>query len=184
MHELGVVVHRGLEVDDGRKGVVVDRDQAGRLLGDLGRDRGHAGDDVALPANLLLREEPPVLDHPPVLHVRDVLVRQNGEYPTQRARLRGVDAGDARVGVIRVAELRVELAGQVEVGRVPARARHLLDSVRPDRLAPEHRAHSGPPAFAFAVRGDPTPDGAPARFTSVAPDELSRTLLNRRFISA
>ena len=65
VHELGVVVHRGLEVDDGRKGLVVDRDQAGRLLGDLGRDRGHAGDDVALPANLLLREEPPVLTIPP-----------------------------------------------------------------------------------------------------------------------
>ena len=87
--------------------LVVDLDQRGGLLGDLGGRRGDAGDDVALEAHRVLREQPPVLDHAAVEDVGHVLVRDDGEHAGQRARLRRVDPRDPRVRVVGVAELRV-----------------------------------------------------------------------------
>ena len=58
-----------------------------------------------------------------VEHVGDVLVREDGEDARQRPCLRRVDRDDARVRVVGVAELRVQLACEVQVGRVPARRR-------------------------------------------------------------
>ena len=51
-----------------------------------------------------------------VVHVGDVLVREDREHARQRARAVASIADDARVRVVGVAELRVELPGQVEVG--------------------------------------------------------------------
>src|SRR5262249_49479817 len=96
-----------------------------------------AGDDVALEAHLLLGEEPAVLDHAAVEHIRHVLVRQNGEHTRECARLRGVDPRDACMGVVGVAELRDCLTGQGEIRRVAAEAWHLLLAVRTN----ERRRH-------------------------------------------
>ena len=90
--------------------LVVDLDQRCRLLGDLGGRRRDAGDDVALEAHRVLREEPPVLDHATVEDVGHVLVGHDGEHAGERARLRRVDARDPRMGVVGVAELRDELS--------------------------------------------------------------------------
>ena len=135
VHERGVVAGGGLEVDDARQRLVVDLDQRGRLGGDRGRQRGDAGDDVALPADALLREQPPVLDHAAVADVGHVGVREHGEHAGQRARLRRVDPRDPGVRVVGVAELRVDLAGHVEVGGVAPGPRHLLLAVGTDERA-------------------------------------------------
>ena len=118
-------------VHDGQR-LVVDLDQRRGLLGDLGGRRRDPGDDVALEAHHVLREQPAVLDHAAVEHVRHVLVGHDGEHAGQRARLRHVDPRDPRVRVVGVAELRRRAAGEREVGRVAARARHLLLAVRAD----------------------------------------------------
>ena len=127
-----VVRERRLEVGHDRERLVVDLDQRGCLLGDLGGRRRDARDDVALEAHGVLREEPAVLDHAPVEHVRHVLVGHDGEHAGERPRLRDVDPRDSRVRVIGVAELRHELPREHEVGRVAARAGHLLLAVRAD----------------------------------------------------
>ena len=89
--ERRAVGERGLEVGDDGQRLVVDLDQRGGLLGDLRRRRGDAGDDVALEAHLVLREQPAVLDHAAVEHVGHVLVGDDREHAGQRARLRRVD---------------------------------------------------------------------------------------------
>ena len=106
MDERRVVGERRLEVGHDGQRLVVDLDQRRRLLGDLGRRRRDAGDDVALEAHGVLREQAPVLDHAAVEHVGHVLVRDDGEHAGQRARLRRVDPRDPRVRVVGVAELR------------------------------------------------------------------------------
>ena len=104
-----------------------------------GVSRGDPGDDVALEADGVAREEPPVLHHAAVEDVGDVLVRDDGDHARERPRLRGVDPRDPRVRVVGVAERRVELAREREVGRVPARARS------PSRARPGGRSSSRAP---------------------------------------
>ena len=149
------VGERGLEVGDDGQRLVVDLDQRRRLLGDLRRRRGDTGDDVALEAHRVLREEAPVLDHAAVEHVGDVLVGDDGEHAGEGPRLRRVDPRDPRVRVVRVAELRDELSGKDEVGRVAAASRHLLLAVgtdeRPRFLDCRHR-HSSSPCRAYPIR--------------------------------
>ena len=121
---------RRLDVGDGRKRLVLDLDQRRRGGGDLRRQRGDGGDDVALEAHLLLREQPAVLGHVAVAHVRDVLVREDGEHARHRRAPCVVSMrDDARVRVVGVAELRVQLPGEVQVGRVAAGAGDLLLAV-------------------------------------------------------
>ena len=132
MHEGRIVGERRLEVGHDGKRLVVDLDQRRRLLGDLGGRRGDAGHDIALEPHRVLGEEPAVLDHAAVEHVGDVLVRDDREHARECARLRRVDAGDPRVGMVGVAELGHELAREHEIGRVAARAGHLLLAVRAD----------------------------------------------------
>ena len=132
MDEGGIVGERRLEVGHHRKLLVVDLDQRCGLLGDLGRRRRDAGDDIALEAHGVLREEPAILDHAAVEHVRHVLVGHDGEHTGKRARLRHIDACDAGVRVVCVAELRYELPREHEIGRVEACPRHLLLAVRTD----------------------------------------------------
>ena len=112
MDERGVVREGRFEIRHNGERLVLDLDQGGRLLGDLRRRRRDPGDDVALEPHRVLREEPPVLDHPPVEHVGHVLVGHHGEHAGERPRLRRVDAGDPRVRVVRIAELRHELAAR------------------------------------------------------------------------
>ena len=130
MDERRVVGQRRLEIGHDGQRLVVDLDQRRRLLRDLRRRRRDPRDDIALEANGVLREQAPVLDHAAVEHVGNVLVRDDGEHAGQRPRLRRVDPGDPGVRVVGVAELRDELAGEDEIGRVAARAGHLLLAVR------------------------------------------------------
>ena len=94
--------------------------------------RGDRGDDVALEAHALLGEQPPILGEVAVEHVRHVLVGDDGEHARHRPRPARVDGDDAGVRVVGVAELRVELPRQVQVGRVAAGAGDLLLAVRAD----------------------------------------------------
>ena len=149
----------------GAQRLVLDLDQPHGLVGDLRGHRGDAGDDVGLPADLVLREQAAVLDHAAVEHVRHVLVREHGEHARQRARPRHVDADDARVRVVGVAELRVQLPGQVQVGRVAAETGDLLLAVRPDerrrpllersQRSPPSRDDPGSVIARAALRGPP-----------------------------
>jgi hypothetical protein len=148
--ERSVVAQRRLEIRQRRQGLVLDLDQVGGLLRELRREGGDAGHDVALEPDLLLGEEPSVLDHATVLDVRNVLVREDREDARQRPRLRSVHPDDPCVRAIRIAELRMELTGQVHVGRVAADPGHLLLPVRSDeRLCLSARVldgrHSCPP---------------------------------------
>jgi hypothetical protein len=141
--------HRGLEVGDRRERLVVDLDQGDRRLGGLGGQRRDARDDVGLEAHLVLREQAAVLHHAAVEHVGHVLVREHRDDAGVRACLGHVDARDARMRVVGVAELRVRLTGQVQIRRVPPVAGDLLLAVRTDeglrlRLRFECR-HASPP---------------------------------------
>ena len=60
-------------------------------------------------------------------------MRENGEHTGKSRGGRGVDAHDPGVGVVGVAELGVELSGQVDVGGVPPEARHLFVPIRADK---------------------------------------------------
>ena len=143
MNEGCVVCERCLEVGHDGERLVVDLDQCSGLLGDLGRCRCDACDDVAFEPHGVLREEPAILDHPAVEHVGHVLVGHDGEHSRKGAGLRHVDPGDPGVRVVGVAELRQQLSGEHEVGRVEACARHLLLAVgtdeRPRFLDRRHR---------------------------------------------
>ena len=132
VHEVGALRHRRFEVGNRRQRLVLDLDQVDRLLGDLGSQRRDPGDDIALPAHLLAGEQPPVLHHASVLHIRHVLVGDDGQNPGQGPRRLGVDPQQAGMRVVRVPELRVQLAGQAEVGGVAADSGHLLLTVGPD----------------------------------------------------
>ena len=132
MDERCLAFERGREVGHDRERLVVDLDQRRRLLGNLGRRRGDARDDVALEPDRVLREEPAILDHAAVEHVRHVFVGDDGEHAGERPRLRRVDARDLGVGVVGVAELGDELAREHEIGRVEAGPRHFLLAVRAD----------------------------------------------------
>ena len=132
MDERRVVGERRLEIGHDGQRLVVDLDQRRSLLGDLGRRRRDAGDDVALEPDRVPGEEPAVLDHAAVEHVGHVLVGDDREHAREGARLRHVDPRDPGVRVVGVAELRHELAGEHEIGRVAAGAGHLLLAVRTD----------------------------------------------------
>ena len=126
-----VVVQSGLDVADGLERLVLHLDRGSGLGGDLGRQRGDRRDDVALEAHVVPREQPPVLHEVAVEHVGDVLVGEDGEHTGQRPGAARVDGEDARVRVVRVAKLGVELPRQAQVGGVPAGAGDLLLAVRP-----------------------------------------------------
>ena len=72
---------RGLEVRHDGQRLELDLDEGRRLACDLGRHRRDAGDDVALEADGVPREQPPVLDHAAVEHVGHVLVCHDGDHP-------------------------------------------------------------------------------------------------------
>jgi hypothetical protein len=132
VHERRGVGEGGLEVGHDGKRVEVDVDERSGLLRDLGRESSDTGDDLALEPDDVTREQAAVLHHAAVQHVGDIRVRDDREHPRQRACLRRVDPRDARMRMVRVAEGRIDLAGERQVGGVAARARHLLASVRPD----------------------------------------------------
>ncbi len=125
-----ILRERGLDVADGRQRLVLDLDCSGGLGGDLRSQGGDRRDDVALEAHPLLGEQAAILGEVAVEHVRHVLVGDDGEHARHRAGAAGVDRDDAGVRVVGVAELRVELARQVEIGRVAAGAGDLLLPVR------------------------------------------------------
>ena len=127
-----VVRQRGLEVGESRKRLVLDLDRVDCPARDLGREGGDGGDDVGLEPHLLLGEEAPILDELSVQDVRDVLVCQDGEHAGDRSRSSDIDADDPCVRVVGVAELGVQLPGEVEVGRVAAGACDFLLPVRAD----------------------------------------------------
>src|SRR2546428_8308551 len=106
MDERYVVGGGGVEVLDGRKLLVVDLDERGRLLRDLGGRRRDAPDDVALEAHLLLGEEPAVLYHAAVEHVRHVLVRDDREDSPPWAGLGPVDPRGPSGVVVGVTKIR------------------------------------------------------------------------------
>ena len=134
--ERRVVSECRLDVTDGRQRLVLDLDQSDGLIRDLPGQGRDPGENVALEAHLLLREQPSVLDHCAVADVRHVLVRQHGEYSRQRPRLRRVDTHDPRVRVVGVAETGMHHAGESHVSRIAADSRHLLPSVRADEPRP------------------------------------------------
>ena len=61
MHERRIVGQRCLEVGDDRQRLVLDDDGVDRALGDLGGGRGDGGNDLALEANDVAREQRAVL---------------------------------------------------------------------------------------------------------------------------
>ena len=132
MHELRALGERLLEVVDDRQLLVVDLDQVDGLLRDLGRERRHGGDEIALVAHVLLAEQVAILDEVAVEHVGDVLVRRDGEHAGQRLGLRRVEPRDAAMRHARELELRVEHARQGQVGRVAAGSRDLVGAVCTD----------------------------------------------------
>jgi hypothetical protein len=111
---------------------VLDVDHSRGLGSDLGRQRRDGGDDVTLEADSVAREEATVLHQLAVEDIRDVLVCQHGEDARHCESPRRVDRDDPSVRMVGVAELRVELSGQVQVGCVAPGAGDLLLAVGSD----------------------------------------------------
>ena len=84
MHEHGAVEQRLLGVGHRRERLVLDLDQLDRALGDLGRERGDRGDDLALEAHDVAGKQRAVLDEAAVADVRDVVLREHGEDAGER----------------------------------------------------------------------------------------------------
>ena len=132
MHERRVGRQRGLEVVDDRQLLVLDLDQVDGLLRDLGRERGDGGDRVTLVAHVFLAEQVAILHEVAVEDVWHVGMRRDGEHTGQRLGLGGVEPRDAAVRHTGELELRVQHAGQVQVGRVATGARDLVRAVCTD----------------------------------------------------
>ena len=96
MHERRVVGERGLEVVDDRQRLDLELDRVDRGLGLLGRERGDRGDDLALVAHDVAREQRAVLDVRAVAHVGHVGLGDHREHARHRAR-----AASCRGAVIR-----------------------------------------------------------------------------------
>ena len=141
VHQLGALRERALHIDDGRLRLVGDLDHRRGLLGELGRERGHRGDDLALEAHGVGREQPLILDEGAVRDVRDVLVGDHRKHAGERPGGARVHREDARAGVVGEPELGVEHAREGHVRRVAARSRDLLPAVLADVPRTDDRRH-------------------------------------------
>ena len=138
-----VVAHGVADVQDRRQHVVLDGDRLGGLFGLPQGGRRHRGDRVAVIERLVLR-------HHVARQVgevgrglarlgdadrrrREVRAGDHGLDAGHRFRLRGVDREDARVRVRAAHELRVQHAGQRQVGAVVGVAGDLVQPVVTDR---------------------------------------------------
>ena len=83
----GAGLERGVLVTDRRQHLVLDVDQLGGALRDLGRERGDGGDHVALVTDHVTGEQRAVLDERAVADVGHVVLGDHGENAVQRARL-------------------------------------------------------------------------------------------------
>ena len=144
VHERRASGERRLDVVDDRQGLDVDLDQIARVLCDLGRCCGHGGDDLALEAHVLLREQPSILDVAAVLEVGGVLVRDDGEDAGQGLGLGRVDAREATGGDVGVQKLAVRKSGQLQIGRVAAKAGDLVFAVLALERPVLDRGHAAP----------------------------------------
>ncbi len=96
--------HRGHEVAHRRQRLVLDLDQTRGLGGDLLGERGDARHDLPLEPHHVLGEQGAVLHEPAEPHVGKVLLGEHGDHARQGLRLGGVDADDASVRMVGVAE--------------------------------------------------------------------------------
>ena len=128
----GIRVHVGDIVGGAGQDFVFDLDQRSGLPGNLDRPGSDAGDDVALPEHHLLGEQATIFGHPPVTHIRDVLVGDDGEHAGEGLGRGRVDPHDPGMWVVGIAECRMQLPGESQVGGVTARAGHLLLTVGTD----------------------------------------------------
>ena len=147
VHQRGARLERGLDVvDDGHR-LDVDLDQVARALGDLVRDRGDTGDDIALEVDVLLREQAAVVDVLAEAGIGNVGVGDDREHARQCLRLGRVDARDAPAGDAGVAELAVGQTRQLEVAGVAASPGHLVLAVLALERPVLDRGHAAPPSL-------------------------------------
>jgi hypothetical protein len=151
VHERRAGRERLLNVVDDRHRLDVDLDQIAGALGELRRGGGDGGDDLALEAHVLLREQAAILDVAAVLEIGGVRVGHDREDAGQRLGLGRVDARDASRRNVRVAELAVRHARQLEVGRVATEAGHLVLAVLALECPVLDNGHGGPPSLSNVV---------------------------------
>ena len=135
--------HRVLDRHHRRQHLVVNLDEAQRLLGDMRAGRGDGGDRMAVVEHLAAREDvarqmmqvdrklAALLDS--VGQLGKVGRRHNRLYPGQLERLVGLDRFDDRVGVRAAEHPAKKHSRKRVVGSVPGRSGHLLDAVVTDR---------------------------------------------------
>jgi hypothetical protein len=146
MDEHGVLGRRRARIDHRRQRRVVDRDQLGRVFGAIavvGDDERHRLADIAHPPDRerplrhrrLERDEKRVGERP------HILARDDGVYPRQRARSRGVNAADLGMRVRRAHDMGMERVAAdrnvVDIAPAPHQQRAVLDA--PHRPAEEPR---------------------------------------------
>ena len=143
--------HRCFGIEIGWQDLVIDTDQSKGFFRDPFRLRRHAGHVVANVANLVDGENGLIVTDGEyaVLH-RRVQAAEHGVYAGQAFRRRGVDGANTRVGMRAVQDPAYERAGQQEIIRVPAGARHLVQAIyhgdaRADQRTITTTTHDGKP---------------------------------------
>ncbi len=118
-----------LGIEDRLEPVVLDLDQPARLFGDLRRQGGDGGENLALETNGVADEERPVADEVAVANVGHVVLCQHRDHSRKPPRSQDVEPHDPRVRQRRQDELPVGKARKRQVGEVPRGASRLLESV-------------------------------------------------------
>ena len=138
-----VRLERLFRIEHERQHLVVDRDQPQRFFGDVAIDGRDRRDRLADEAHRVVERVAPLLgdlldlvvvllaagDRPGAPDDLAVLVRDDRLHAGQRARLRRVDATDARVRMRAAQHARVEHARQLDVAGVGRLAGDALDGV-------------------------------------------------------
>ena len=156
-----------LDVEDRRERLVLDVDLRGRLGGELGRLGRDGGDGVADETDAVGREDGLVLQVDAGVE-REVAAGGDGPHARHPRGPLGPDVEDPGVRVRRADDGDVEEPGELQVGGVLRRARHLLEAVDAGDVGPDDGgAHAGTSSRSAGLPAS-LPASAPARIAAAA----------------
>ena len=169
VHERGARGSRLFDVVHHRQRLNVDLDQVERGLCNGGSRGGDSGDDLALEAHPLTREQATVLDVRTVLKVGNVGVCDDGEHAGESLGFAGVETRDATIGDAGVEELAVRHASELHVCRVATETGHLVLAILALKRPALDNGHGGPPSLCEPNSLHPTGAGRRVRVCALWP---------------
>ena len=169
VHKRGAWSSRLFDVVHHRQRFDVDLDQVESGLRDGGSGGGDSGDDLALEAHPLTREQATVLDVRTVLEIGDVGMGDDGEHAGESLGLAGVETRDATIGDTGIEELAVRHASELHVCRVATETGHLVLAILALKRPALDNGHGGPPSLCEPNSLHPTGAGRRVRACALGP---------------